>query len=33
MIVRGQEGLDVADRVNVRLVHVDVDRGYIDFER
>lgn len=28
---RGFEGLDVADRVRVRLVHVDVERGFIDF--
>ena len=33
MLVRGQEGLDVADRVNVRLTNVDVERGFIDFER
>jgi len=33
MLVKGQAGLDVGDRVNVRLTHVDVDRGFIDFER
>jgi exoribonuclease-2 len=33
MLVAGQRGLDVGDRVTVRLVHVDVDRGFIDFER
>ena len=33
MLVRGKEGLDVGDRVNVRLSHVDVDRGFIDFVR
>ncbi len=32
MLVRGGTGLDVGDRVRVRLAHVDVDRGYIDFE-
>jgi len=32
MLVRGQRGLDVGDRLRVQLTHVDVDRGYIDFE-
>jgi VacB/RNase II family 3'-5' exoribonuclease len=32
-LVRGGNGLDVGDRVRVRLVDVDVERGYIDFER
>jgi len=32
-IVHGFEGLDVGDRVSVRLVAVDAGRGYIDFER
>jgi len=31
-IVRGTEGLDVADRVRVRLASVDARRGFIDFE-
>ena len=30
-IVHGFEGLDVGDRVHVKLVAVDVDRGFIDF--
>lgn len=30
-VVRGEQGLDVGDRVQVRLVSVDVERGYIDF--
>lgn len=32
-IVRGQEGLDIGDRVRVTLVHTDAQRGFIDFER
>jgi VacB/RNase II family 3'-5' exoribonuclease len=30
-LVRGFQGVDVGDRVRVRLVATDVDRGYIDF--
>ena len=32
-VVRGFEGMDVGDRIHVKLVAVDVDRGYIDFRR
>ena len=32
-VVRGEKGLDVGDRLRVRLLSVDVDRGHIDFER
>src|SRR5262249_40433210 len=32
-VVRGERGLDVGDHVSVRLAGVDVDRGFIDFER
>jgi len=31
-LVRGFAGLDVGDRVRVRLVSTDVERGYIDFQ-
>jgi exoribonuclease-2 len=33
MLVRGQQGLDVGDKVRVTLVRADAERGYIDFER
>jgi exoribonuclease R len=33
MLVRGERGLDVGDRVRVELAGVDVDRGFIDFVR
>ncbi|MDE3155633.1 MAG: RNB domain-containing ribonuclease [Acidobacteriota bacterium] len=32
-VVSGEEGLDVGDRVRVRLVDTDVERGFIDFVR
>ena len=32
-LVRGADGLDVGDRVTVTLKSVDVERGFIDFER
>jgi VacB/RNase II family 3'-5' exoribonuclease len=32
-LVQGEAGLDVGDRVEVQLVFVDVDRGYIDFKK
>jgi exoribonuclease-2 len=32
-LVHGYEGVDVGDRLKVRLIHTDVDRGFIDFER
>ncbi len=31
MVVQGTEGLDVGDRIRVRLVGTDVERGFIDF--
>lgn len=32
-VVRGEEGLDVADELRVRLVAVDPEQGFVDFER
>jgi exoribonuclease-2 len=32
-IERGYQGLDVGDRVRVRLIGTDPERGFIDFER
>jgi exoribonuclease-2 len=32
-LVRGAPGVDVGDRLRVRLAHTDVERGFIDFER
>jgi len=30
---RGFEGLDVGDHARVKLIHTDVERGFIDFAR
>ena len=32
-LLRGSEGVDVGNRLKVKLVHVDVDKGFIDFEK
>jgi len=32
-VVRGFEGLDVGDSLRVKLVHTDVERGFVDFSR
>ena len=31
-VMRGEEGMDVGERVRVRLVRTDPEKGYIDFE-
>ena len=33
LLVQGQQGLDVGDRLRVKLIRTDVQRGYIDFAR
>ncbi len=32
-VMRGERGLDVGDRVRVRLLRTDLEQGHIDFER
>jgi VacB/RNase II family 3'-5' exoribonuclease len=32
-LVRGFDGVDVGNRIHVRLTHTDVEQGFIDFER
>ena len=32
-LLRGYEGIDVGNRLRVRLIHADVDKGFIDFEK
>jgi exoribonuclease-2 len=32
-VVRGERGMDVGEKVRVRLVDVNEERGFIDFER
>ena len=33
LLIHGQEGLDVGDKLRAKLVRTDVDRGYIDFAK
>jgi hypothetical protein len=30
-LMQGADGIDVGDRMRVRLIHVNVEQGYIDF--
>jgi len=32
-VVRGERGMDVGDRVRVKLLSTDPERGYVDFAR
>ena len=32
-LLHGFEGVDVGDRLKVKLIHTDVDKGFIDFEK
>ncbi len=33
MVIRNAQGIDVGDKVQVRLAGVNVTKGFIDFER
>jgi exoribonuclease-2 len=33
LLAQGKQGLDVGDRLRVKLIRVDVQQGYIDFAR
>ncbi len=33
LLAQGQEGLDVGDRLRVKLIRTDAERGYVDFAR
>ncbi len=33
LLIHGEQGVDVGDRFNVKLVHTDPERGYLDFAR
>ncbi len=32
-LLHGYEGVDVGNRLKVKLIHVDIDKGFIDFEK
>lgn len=32
-LLQGHEGVDVGHRLKVRLIHIDIDKGFIDFEK
>jgi exoribonuclease-2 len=33
LLAHGQQGLDVGDKLRVKLIRTDVQRGYVDFAR
>jgi exoribonuclease-2 len=33
LLAQGQQGADVGDRLRVKLIKTDIQRGYIDFAR
>jgi exoribonuclease-2 len=33
LLAQGQQGTDVGDKLRVKLISTDVQRGYIDFAR
>jgi exoribonuclease II len=33
LLARGQQGVDVGDKIRAKLISTDVQRGYIDFAR
>jgi exoribonuclease-2 len=33
LLAQGQQGVDVGDRLRVKLIRTDVQQGYIDFAR
>jgi ribonuclease R len=32
-LLHGEEGIDVGNRLKVRLIYTDVNKGFIDFEK